>query len=217
MRPLVAWARSTVRKREHTKSILVDVTNRFKKGYRLLGELMSRAGLLPDPDAVFFLTHQELGRRACGLEPELYRRALHRRRAFGRQHGLEFPHVSVGRPRPIEPSPARPASSSGLVGKPVSPGVAEGRARVARTLEDAVSVQPGEILIAPVTDVGWTPYFNLIGGVATDVGSAISHGAVVAREYGLPAVVNLKSATRVFRTGDWVVLDGNKGTLERAG
>lgn len=61
--------------------------------------------------------------------------------------------------------------------------------------------------------MGWTPYFNLIAGVATDVGSAVSHGAVVAREYGLPAVVNLRIATTRFQTGDWVVLDGDHGTL----
>ena len=102
-----------------------------------------------------------------------------------------------------------------LQGRPASAGLVEGRARVVRTLEEAAALQTGEILIAQVTDVGWTPYFGLIAGLATDVGSAISHGAVVAREYGLPAVVNLQTATRVFSTGDQVVLDGGRGTLSR--
>jgi pyruvate,water dikinase len=74
-------------------------------------------------------------------------------------------------------------------------------------------VNPGEILIAPITDVGWTPYFGVIAGLATDIGSAVSHGAVVAREYGLPAVLNLRSATKLFRTGDRVVLDADRGVL----
>ena len=87
---------------------------------------------------------------------------------------------------------------------------------VVETLEDATALEAGEILIAPITDVGWTPYFNLIAGLATDVGSAVSHGAVVAREYGLPAVVNLRAATRRFQTGDLVVLDGDAGTLKLA-
>ena len=100
-----------------------------------------------------------------------------------------------------------------LQGKPVSRGVAEGVVRVVRALEEAVALRPGEILVAPVTDVGWTPYFRIIGGLATDVGSAISHGAVVAREYGLPAVVNLRDATRRLRTGQRVRLDGNLGTV----
>jgi pyruvate,water dikinase len=103
-----------------------------------------------------------------------------------------------------------------LVGKPVSRGVVTGRARVVETLEGATALEAGEILIAPITDVGWTPYFSLIAGLATDVGSAVSHGAVVAREYGLPAVVNLRVATSRFRTGDEVVLDGNRGTLALA-
>ena len=75
----------------------------------------------------------------------------------------------------------------------------------------------GEILVAPITDVAWTPYFSVIAGLATDIGSSVSHGAVIAREYGLPAVVNLRSATTQFRTGDRVRLDGGKGTLELVG
>ena len=89
----------------------------------------------------------------------------------------------------------------------------EGYARVATTIEEAAALQPGEILIAPITDIGWTPYFNVISGLATDVGSAVSHGAVIAREYGLPAIVNLRQATKQFKTGDKVRLDADKGVL----
>jgi pyruvate,water dikinase len=132
------------------------------------------------------------------------------------QQGLAFPEISVG---PVAPLSTDPAGACGealggrLTGKPVSRGVVEGPARVVRTLEEAVALRPGEILVAPVTDVGWTPYFRIIAGLATDVGSAISHGAVVAREYGLPAVVNLSGATRRLRTGQRIRLDGNRGTV----
>ena len=85
-----------------------------------------------------------------------------------------------------------------------------------RTIEEASALQRGEILIAPITDVGWTPYFSLIAGLVTDIGSAVSHGAVVAREYGLPAVVNTRIATRVFSTGDRIVLDGESGIVRLA-
>ena len=67
--------------------------------------------------------------------------------------------------------------------------------------------------MAPVTDVGWTPYFTLIAALVTDIGSSVSHGAVVAREYGLPCVVNTQGATRVLRTGDRVRVDGDRGTV----
>lgn len=97
---------------------------------------------------------------------------------------------------------------------PVSRGRVEGVARVARTVAEAAELRAGEILIAPITDVGWSPYFNIIAGLATDVGSSVSHGAVVAREHNLPAVVNLRFATQLFKTGDYVVLDGDRGTLQ---
>ena len=89
----------------------------------------------------------------------------------------------------------------------------EGTVRVATTIAEAQLLQPGEILVAPVTDVGWTPYFTLIAALVTDIGSSVSHGAVVAREYGLPCVVNTQGATRVLHTGDRVRVDGDRGTV----
>ena len=73
--------------------------------------------------------------------------------------------------------------------------------------------EPGEILVTPITDIGWTPYFSMIGGLVTDLGSSVSHGAVIAREYGLPCVVNARQATRVFHSGDRVRLDGDGGIV----
>ena len=93
----------------------------------------------------------------------------------------------------------------------------EGIVRVAKSVHDARGVQPGEILVAPVTDVGWTPYFTVIAALVTDIGSSVSHGAVVAREYGLPCVVNTLVGTQVLRTGDWVRVDGDRGLVTRLG
>ena len=98
----------------------------------------------------------------------------------------------------------------------MSRGRVTGVARIVRSIDEASALQRGEILIAPITDVGWTPYFSLIAGLVTDIGSAVSHGAVVAREYGLPAVVNTRIATRVFRTGDRIVLAGESGVVRLA-
>ncbi|KPK66632.1 MAG: hypothetical protein AMS21_01545 [Gemmatimonas sp. SG8_38_2] len=214
VRRLLPLAHAAIRSREHTKSALVEVTTRFKHTYRALGWRMADEGLLPDPDAVFFLAHGELGELLRGRR-ELGGLAARRRRALDYQMPLHFPQVFKNRPVPLERTPVE-ADDGALVGKPVSRGRVTGRARVVETLQDAAALEAGEILIAPITDVGWTPYFSLIAGLATDVGSAVSHGAVVAREYGLPAVVNLRNATRRFNTGDMVVLDGDRGTLELA-
>ncbi len=214
VRRLLPLAHAAIRTREHTKSGLVAVVTKFKLAYRALGTRMVEEGFLPDQDAVFFLTHQELGALLRG-QRELAGVAVSRRRVIDYQMPLHFPQVFRNRPEPIRLDPVEDEESS-LVGKPVSRGIVTGRARVVETLEQAAALEAGEILIAPVTDVGWTPYFSLIAGLATDVGSAVSHGAVVAREFGLPAVVNLRVATSRFQTGDRVTLDGDRGTLKLA-
>ena len=216
VRALAGLARRAVRAREETKSGLVAVTTRFKKAYRALAALMVTEGLLPDADALYFLTHDELGRLARGDDASLAATALARRQAFAEQERYEFPDVFQGEPARLDLDRVA-ADSPGVVrGAPVSRGRVTGIARIVRNLDEAAALQRGEILIAPITDVGWTPYFSLIAGLVTDIGSAVSHGAVVAREYGLPAVVNTRTATRVFRTGDLVVLDGESGVVRLA-
>jgi len=214
IRKLLPLAHAAIRAREHTKSGLVAVTTVFKHAYRALGSCMAEEGLLPDEDAVFFLTHGELGELVQGRR-ELADIAVSRRLVIDHQMPLHFPQIFSKRPEPIRLE-AIEGEDGALVGKPVSRGTVTGRARVVETLEEAAALEAGEILIAPITDVGWTPYFGLIAGLATDVGSAVSHGAVVAREYGLPAVVDLRVATSRFQTGDLVTLDGDRGTLRLA-
>jgi pyruvate,water dikinase len=220
LRWMVTTTQNAVRRRERTKSLLVLVLQRFKKAYRRLGELLAASGALPDADAVFFLTHEELGRLARGAravgEEAFADVAVGRRKIMAYQNDVIFTDVITGfpEPQPIRGAPAVVAGEQGVLqGKPVSRGRVEGVARVAHTVAEAAALEPGEILIAPITDVGWSPYFGLIGGLATDVGSSVSHGAVVAREYGLPAVVDLRNATAVFKSGDRVILDGDLGTL----
>ena len=215
---LARMARQAVRSREETKSGLVAVTTRFKEAYRALAALLVAEGLLPDADAAFFLTHDELGRLATDGETGLVPVALARRDAFAVQETYEFPDVFQGEPDRLDLDLEVPTGeSAGVVrGAPVSRGRVTGVARIVRNLDEAAGLQRGEILIAPITDVGWTPYFSLIAGLVTDVGSAVSHGAVVAREYGLPAVVNTRIATRVFATGDRIVLDGESGVVRLA-
>ncbi len=210
MRWLTARAREAVRAREETKSGLVAVAAAFKHGYRQLGAQMAAEGMLPDADAVFFLDHAELGRCIAG-DATLAERAVARREAHALQSKLRFPDVFVGLPEPEVPDVQVGVRS--VTGAPVSRGRVVGRVRVVHDLAEAEALERGEILVAPITDVGWTPYFSLIAGLVTDVGSAVSHGAVVAREYGLPAVVNTRFATDVFATGDLVELDGDHGIV----
>jgi phosphohistidine swiveling domain-containing protein len=212
LRWILPKAHNAIRRREHTKSQLVDAAHRFKRGYRHLGALLREEGVLPDADLLNFFTVEELPDLVAGCSTVGVECALQRREALVYQQQFEFPEISVGIPHPIEEHTVQ--STDGVLhGRPASRGVVEGVVRVAHTLAEAAFLQPGEILITPITDIGWTPYFSLIGGLVTDLGSSVSHGAVIAREYGLPCVVNSREGTRFFQTGDRVRLDGDKGTV----
>lgn len=100
-------------------------------------------------------------------------------------------------------------------GVAASPGVVTGVARVLRAPRDGADLRPGEVLVTSVADVGWTPLFLVASGVVTELGGALSHAALVAREYGVPFVANVSGVTRALRTGDLVRIDGERGTVER--
>ncbi|MEH6587103.1 MAG: PEP/pyruvate-binding domain-containing protein [Halioglobus sp.] len=212
LRWILPKAHNAIRRREHSKSQLVQLAHRFKLAFRCLGERMAAEGILPDADLVFFFSTAELSEFIADPSAAAVEHALARRDALDYQQQFEFPEISVGLPLPLEPQPVDIADGV-LQGRPASRGIVEGIVRVAHTLQEAAELEPGEILVTPITDIGWTPYFSLIGGLVTDLGSSVSHGAVIAREYGLPCVVNARQATRFLQTGNRVLLDGDKGTV----
>lgn len=104
--------------------------------------------------------------------------------------------------------------SDSMSGLAASPGKIVAKARVITDLQtQAGELEPGEILVARFTDASWTPLFALASGVVTDIGSTLSHSCIVAREFGIPAVVNLHSATAAIKSGDTLILDGDQGTV----
>jgi pyruvate,water dikinase len=101
-----------------------------------------------------------------------------------------------------------------ITGCPGAAGIVEGRARVVASPDDGDLLQAGEILVTTATNVGWTPLFPRAAAVVTDVGAPLSHAAIVARELGIPAVVGCGNATMRVHTGDWLRVDGGRGTVE---
>ena len=213
LRWILPRAHNAVRRREHTKSHLVTVGHRFKLAFKHLGELLVAEGALPDADLVCFFAFDELPGFVAAPDAQMVARALRRRDALPFQQRFEFPEISVGPAQPLQEPPLDNPDGA-IAGRPASSGVVEGRARVAHTLAEAAELQPGEILVTPITDIGWTPYFSMISGLVTDLGSAVSHGAVIAREYGLPCVVNSRVGTKMINTGDRLKLDGDSGLVE---
>lgn len=205
---------NAIRRRECTKSQLIKILNEFKRAYTVLAERMTTEGLLEKPEMIFFMTHQELGMLISGsldINPQCLR---DRQKAYNFQKSLNFDDITIGKPAPIE-NIKLPDQTGTLSGLAVCNGTVTGRCRVAKTLQEASETLPGEILIAPATDVSWTPYFGSVSGLVTDVGSTVSHGAVIAREYDLPCIVNTRVATQYFVTGDLIELNASAGWVKK--
>lgn len=222
-RLLVQWilpkVRQAVGAREYSKSLTVKLADVFKQGYRKLARMMVQESYLPDEDLVFFFTHRELGHMLRTRSGRMIMRAQRRRQVLNRQMKLQFPRICRGHPVPLEDNVAeldkKRESTFTLTGLPVGQGEVTSKARVMTSLQAASEIQPGEILIVPYTDVGWSPYFPLISGLVAEIGGIVAHGAVVAREYGLPCVVNVPNATVLFTSGDTVRLNGTDGIVEK--
>ncbi|MDC7233565.1 MAG: PEP/pyruvate-binding domain-containing protein [Spirochaetales bacterium] len=212
----VAWAlnksRRAVRERELSKSLSIRIQFFFKKELRRIAALMVSRDLLPEADLVYFLTRSELSALAEGGRQDLVRKAGIRRRLLGEQAQAEFPELWRGTvPERTEKEDYDPAKT--IQGTPVSVGRIRGRVRIVRTAADAGLLEQGEIMVAPLTDIGWTPFYSIAGGMITEIGSALSHGSVIAREYGLPLVTNISSACDFLEDGTEIELDGKEGTV----
>jgi pyruvate,water dikinase len=210
---LINQARLGCKNREYSKSKMILVVDKFKHAYQDLALKLVENDILPNSDLIYFLTHQEIDNLINKKDYTLIRKAMVRRNLIKDQENLEFNHVNLGIPKPIEQIEFNVVDGEIIQGTSLSRGSATGKARVVRTLEDARLLKQGEIMVAGYTDIGWSPYFSLISGLITEVGSALSHGAVVAREYGLPLVSNVRFATNKIKTGDIILIDGTKGTV----
>lgn len=180
-----------------------------------LGRRLNRRGVFNSADDIFFLKLEELEPVLHGGGPAGLPDVITRRRAEY-QHNLtiEPPAVIIGRfdPDCFVPDPVE-ASVKTMTGIGISPGIASGPARVVLKVDSSSRVLPGEILVAPFADPGWTPYFMPAAGIVIDQGGMLSHGSIVARELGIPAVANLGPATRVIRNGQRVTVDGHRGVV----
>jgi pyruvate,water dikinase len=189
----------------------------FALGHALIApvgvELVDR-GLLETADDVFFLTLPDLRRAIAG--EDLRKTVAERREVYRREQGRRhIPRVLLSDGTDAETElPA--AIGGGIRGTPASPGIARGIARVILSPVGA-RLEPGEVLVAPSTDPGWTPLFLTAGALVMEMGGMMSHGAVVAREYGIPAVVGVPDATGRIATGEHVTVDGSAGTVAKEG
>ncbi|MDB5076470.1 MAG: phosphoenolpyruvate synthase, partial [Chloroflexi bacterium] len=176
-------------------------------------ERLVQAGVLREREAIFSLTFQELHDvvRTNHVDDELISQ---RKDAFTSYQALTPPRVLTSDGEGIAGTYRRDDLPAGaLVGLPVSAGTIEGRARVILDMAEA-DLEPGDIMVTAYTDPSWTPLFVAIKGLVTEVGGLMTHGAVIAREYGLAAVVGVEHATRLIRDGQRIRVHGTEGYVE---
>jgi pyruvate,water dikinase len=200
--------------RETPKQRMIDVIGAFRRALLRQGEALAARGLLSRADDIFWLPLGRLDAIAAGAATDLMPLVAEARAAHAAHSAWpRFPRVMLstgesfyGSVDVINDDP------NALLGDGVSPGVAEGLAHV---IADPRSerLEPGEILVCIGTDPGWTPLFLAARGLVTEVGGMITHGSVVAREYGIPAVVGVEAATSRIKTGQRIRIDGASGRV----
>jgi len=210
---MIDRVRTFIGYREYPKYGMINREFVYKRALLDEAERLVAAGVIREKEDIFFLTFQELHEvaRTHRADDRLIR---DRKDAFQSYAALTPPRVLTSEGEAISGSYRREGSPAGaLVGLAVSAGVAEGRARVILNMADA-DLEPGDILVTAFTDPSWTPLFVAIKGLVTEVGGLMTHGAVIAREYGLPAVVGVDHATKLIRDGQRIRVDGTDGYVE---
>lgn len=192
----------------------------LRRGLHRLGAHLQRVGLISDPDDVFFLTRHEItdaltGAAVIGPQPGPRRAEWTRQRRLVAPLTLGRPTRLIGDPiaRAVQKARTGQVPDGALVGHPASSGRATGPVRVVTDTADFDVFTDGEVLVAKATAPAWTILFGRAAAVVTDGGTLAAHASLVAREYGIPAVVGTGDATTRLHTGQYVTVDGTTGIV----
>lgn len=219
----LARARTAVPAREDALAAMGLAWPQLRRLLAEFGRRLVADGQLTDPDEVYWLDREEADELASGARISGLPEAIAERQALRRGQALLRPpqYLPVNRLMSVWDSflPARVDAGTGnvLKGNAGSGGIVTGPARVIGGPSDFAGFVPGEILVAEITTPAYTPLFAVAGGVVTDVGGVLSHGSIVAREYGIPAVLGTGSATHRIQTGQTITVDGGRGEIRLEG
>ncbi|PGB73534.1 phosphoenolpyruvate synthase [Bacillus wiedmannii] len=213
MKRMVRNIRNFIGYREYPKYGMINRYFIYKQALLKEAEQLVQSGVIHEIDDIYYLTFEELHEvvRTNKLD---YERIQKQKNDYKLYEKLTPPRIMMSDGEIITGKYKRenlPADA--IVGLPVSSGVIEGRARVILNMEDA-NLEEGDILVTAFTDPGWTPLFVSIKGLVTEVGGLMTHGAVIAREYGLPAVVGVENATKRIKDGQRIRVHGTEGYIE---
>ncbi|MBN2269265.1 MAG: hypothetical protein JXN61_01540 [Sedimentisphaerales bacterium] len=202
--------------RENMKSEMIKMIALLRGALLEIAKRLHADKTLDDPNDIFFLRLEEIPSVAqAHADFDIKQRIADRRAEHEKWSAISPPGTVIGTfvPEDYVPDPVQTDVET-VKGLALSPGLATGKARVILKADTDQHLLAGEILVAPFTDPGWTPYFIPAAAVVTERGSLLSHGAIVARELGIPAVTNVGPVTRIIKTGQTIQIDGNTGTLK---
>ena len=200
--------------REANRHALMHFAMATRRLLLRMGAQFAAGHVLTDPDDIFFLTADEIREIVRDGGRDWKELVSARRAERERNASLEAPDTISGTALPAAPQESG-GSPGTLTGLPISPGCVEGPARLIRSQEDRARVRTGDILIVPVIDPGLAPLFGLAAGIVAEMGGTLSHGAIIVREYGLPALANVPDAMRRLTDGERVSLDALRGEVRR--
>lgn len=186
----------------------------YKQAIMQEAEKLVRTGNLRHVEDVYYLRLSELADLFAGKYEPDYAKIDALRADYEKYAALTPPRLIFSDGEVVEGKYKRSVPQGALPGLAVSSGMAEGRARVVLDIKDAKKIEKGDILVTKFTDPSWTPAFISISGLVTEVGGMATHGAVITREYGLPAVVGVIDATKHIKDGDWIRINGEMGYVE---
>lgn len=211
-RLIMGFAQTYLMFRENQRYYLDHILYRERRIYMEFARRFLAKGLIAQEEDVFFLSKEEIFDLAKGKGDDVLSKIPERRREFVDWKGELPPKFLKGRVE-FDDTVKVAEDTAQLTGTSASPGVVSGPVRVVGSIDQLPEVREGEILVTSNTDPGWTAIFSKIAGLVTETGGILSHGAVVSREYGIPAVTAVKGATKIFITGQRITLDGNEGLI----
>jgi pyruvate,water dikinase len=212
---ILGFARKYIVFRENQRYNLDRWITMNRRIYLDIGRILQKQGVLEVPSDVFFLTKNEVRSLITGKCTGENRCRILRAVSSRKEEFLKYENVTPAKFLQGSKELNEQEKNNGLIlhGIPASQGKLTGTIRILNRVEDIGDVQAGEILVVPRTDPGWTPVFSKIGGLITETGGILSHGAVVSREYGIPAVTNIPNACQLLCNGQKVTIDGSKGVV----
>jgi phosphoenolpyruvate synthase/pyruvate phosphate dikinase len=209
---VLRYAQTYLMFRENQRFYLDHTIYRQRRLFMEYASRFKERGIISDPDDIHFLSKEEIF-KIQRHELSVPKETIKQRREEFDKYANRLPPKFLKGTHEFDDTMTRETDTLRITGTGASPGIATGLARVVGTINELPKIKQGEIMVTSNTDPGWTPVFPKLGGLITETGGILSHGAVVSREYNIPAVTAVRDATRILKTGQKITVNGNDGVV----